>query len=191
MGFRGFLRFGWVGALTVVGVLGAAHAQDGVTVTNAEDSTDMTRKVQLTPQEMAKEATKILGGMDTAQRNVGRMLEEAKEENDVVKVLCLDDNLSQMGVARRAAGERSQSLSDAVGLNDQEGATHAYTLLVVLNERVTQLSAEANQCIGTEAAFVGDSRVSVDIDPNLPEDPSGYPENPIITVPPSCVSCVL
>jgi hypothetical protein len=174
MGFRGFLRFGWVGALTV-GVLGAAHAQDGVSVSDAEDSANMTREVQLTPQEMAKEATKILGGMDTAQRDVGRMLEEAKEERDVVKVLCLDDKLSQMGIARRAAGERSQSLSDAVGLNDQ----------------VTQLSAEANQCIGVEAVFVGDSRVSVDIDPNIPEDPSGYPENPIITVPPGCVSCVL
>jgi hypothetical protein len=172
--------------------LSAAHAQDGVTVTNAEDSsTDATREVQLAPQEMAQEATKILEGMDAARRGVGRMLEEAKEERDVVKALCLEDKLSQMDIARRAAGDRSQSLGESVRLNDQELATHAYSILVVLNERVAQLSAEANQCIGVEAAFVGDSRVSVDIDPNIPDDPSGYPENPIITAPPGCVSCVL
>jgi len=192
MRFRGFLRFGWVGALAVAGLLGAAYAQDGVTVTNVEDSSaDMTREVQLSPQEMAKEATKILEGMDAAQRDVGKMLAKAKEERDVVKVLCLEDKVSQMELARKAAGERSESLNEAVGSQDKELATHAYTILVVLKERVAQLSAEANQCIGVEAGFVGDSRVSVDIDPNIPEDPSDYPENPIITVPPGCVSCVL
>jgi len=82
-------------------------------------------------------------------------------------------------------------LVEAVAVQDHELATHAYTILVVLSDRMTQLSAEASQCIGVEAGFVGDSQISISIDPGIPKDPSGYPDSPINTVPPECVSCVL
>ncbi len=193
MQVRGFLRFGWLGALTMVGVLGAAYAQDGSATppTTADSSAEMKRDVQLSPEEMAKEAATILSDMDSAAQNVRKMLAKAREERDVVKSLCLDDKLTQMDVTRRSAGERVDALRQATARQDRELATHEYTILVVLKERVAQLSAEANQCIGVEAGFVGDSKVTVDIDPNLPsEDPSEYPYNPIITVPPGCVSCV-
>jgi hypothetical protein len=60
----------------------------------------------------------------------------------------------------------------------------------VLRQRVDQLTAEANQCIGQEAGFVGESAVTSTIDPNLPqEDPSEYPNTDIIVEVPACSSC--
>jgi hypothetical protein len=119
------------------------------------------------------------------------MLGKAREENDVVKALCLDDKLSQLHVTQQSASERAKSLRLAAARQDQGLASHDFTIMVVFKERVAQLAAEANQCVGVEAGFVGDSTITVDIDPNLPsEDPSEYPINPIISVPPGCVSCV-
>lgn len=193
MQIRGFIKFGLIGALAVGGLLGAAYAQEGAAQPAPTDgaSAEMKREIQLSPEEMSQEADKILNGMDVATKNVRNMLAKAREQRDVVKALCLDDKLTQMDVTRRSAGERAEALEQAVSRQDKELATHEYTILVVLKERIQQLSAEANQCIGVEAGFVGESKVTVDIDPNLPaEDPSEYPENPIITVPPGCVSCV-
>ena len=193
MRIRGFIQFGLTGAVVAAALLGAAYAQESGAEAGAAEpaSAEMRRDVQLSPEEMSAEADKILSGMDLAANNVRKLLAKAREERDVVKALCLDDKLTQMDVTRRSAGERSDALNQAVERQDKELATHEYTILVVLKERVEQLSAEANQCIGVEAGFVGETKVTVDVDPNLPaDDPSEYPENPIITVPPGCVSCV-
>ena len=192
MQIRKFLRLGWVGAIAAAGILGAAYAQDNPAQPPAGTAADTARNVQLRPEEMNTESDKILAGMDSAARNVRKMLSGAREKNDVVKALCLDDKLTQIDVAQRSATERAAGLRQAASRQDQELATHEYTIMVVLKDRVQQLTAEANQCIGVEAGYVGATKITVDIDPNIPsDDPSEYPENPVITVPPSCVSCVL
>jgi hypothetical protein len=151
----------------------------------------MNRDVKLSTEEMVKESDAIIAGAETAARNVQKMLGKAREERDVVKALCLDDKLSQLHVTQQSAAERAKSLRLAAARQDESLASHDFAIMVVFKERVAQLAAEANQCVGVEAGFVGDSTITVDIDPNLPsEDPSEYPTNPIISVPPGCVSCV-
>ncbi|HNT00333.1 MAG TPA: hypothetical protein PLJ27_10855 [Polyangiaceae bacterium] len=192
MRLQRFFKFSWILALAAGGVFGAAQAQEATAPAQpASPSVESPREPQLSMDEMAKEAKSILRAMDADLVVVSKMLGKAREERDIVKVLCLEDKLSQMEVTRKNAGERSESLQGAVRAQDKELAKHAFTLLTVLKERMAQLSAEANQCIGVEAGFVGDSQVTVDVDPTLPEDPSEYPSSPIIMIPPSCVSCVL
>jgi len=50
----------------------------------------------------------------------------------------------------------------------------------VLNERVNALVSEANQCIGEETGFVGESAVTVQVEgvPNV--DPSEPPTAPVV-----------
>ncbi|MCL2823122.1 MAG: hypothetical protein FWD57_03945 [Polyangiaceae bacterium] len=148
-------------------------------------------RVNLTPAEMAKGAAGILREMDDSRTAVAKMLDKAREDRDVVKVLCLDDKASQMESARAAAGERSESLQDAVAAQDTELAVHAYTILLVLQDRFSQLSSEANQCIGVEAGFIADSEVTWGVDPGIPEEPTNFPANDLNSIPPDCVSCVL
>src|SRR5688572_8378017 len=110
------------------------------------------RKTQLTPQEQLAEANKHQSRMDGAAAGVRKMLEEARRQRDVVKTLCLNDKLSQIDVANRSARDRRQQLQAAVNRNDAELANHEFTILTVVRQRVEQLVAEANQCIGEESA---------------------------------------
>jgi hypothetical protein len=191
MQFRGLFKFSWLGAATLVGLLGVASAQEEGMPPAADASVEMNRDVQPSPAEMVKESDAIAADAQAASKNIQKMLDKAKEDRDVVKSLCLEDKLSQLHVIQQSVGERAKSLREAVATQDRDLASHNYTILLVFKERVAQLAAEANQCIGVEAGFVGDSTISVDIDPNIPsEDPSEYPDNPIISVPPGCVSCV-
>lgn len=152
------------------------------------------RKTSLSPQEQLTESAKHIGRMEAAATGVRKQLEEARRQRDVVKTLCLNDKLSQIDVATRSARDRRQQLQGAVTRNDVELANHEFTILTVLRQRAEQLVAEANQCIGEEAAFVGDTRVTTTIDPAIPPDETPYPPvtDPTTVVnPPQCASCTL
>lgn len=151
------------------------------------------RKTSLTPQEQLAESAKHLGRMEQAAGGVRKMLEEARKQRDVVKTLCLNDKLSQIDVAIRSGRDRRTQLQAAVNRNDSELSNHEFTILTVLRQRSEQLVAEANQCIGEEAAFVGDTRTKVTIDPSIPPDETPYPPtDPTLVIgPPPCTSCTL
>jgi len=151
------------------------------------------RKTSLTPEEQLAESAKHLGRMEQAAAGVRKMLEEARKQRDVVKTLCLNDKLSQVDVAIRSGRDRRTQLTAAVGRKDTELANHEFTIITVLRQRSEQLVAEANQCIGEEAAFVGDTRTKVTIDPSIPPDETPYPNtDPTLVIsPPPCTSCTL
>ena len=150
----------------------------------------LARTVTVAPEEQLAQTDQFLGQMETARTTIRRMLETARSQRDVVKTLCLNDKLNQMDVALRSARERRQALELAVGRRDADLANHEFTILSVLRQRSEQLTAEANLCIGKEAEYIGDSAVSGSIDPGLPEeDPSEYPNEPVIVEPPVCSSC--
>lgn len=194
----------WLSAFGLLAVLaGPAGAQPGGAPPaggggggaggGANGAVGFERKTQLTPQEQLAEAAKHLGRMEQAAGGVRKMLEEARKQRDVVKTLCLNDKLSQIDVAIRSGRDRRTQLQQAVARNDSELANHEFTILTVLRQRVEQLVAEANQCIGEEAAFVGDTRVKTTIDPSIPPDETPYPNNdPTLVIgPPLCTSCTL
>jgi hypothetical protein len=157
----------------------------------ADANAGLSRQVNLSPKEQLAQSDGFLSRMEGGRGSVRRQLESARAQRDVVKTLCLNDKLNQIDVAIRSARERRQALELAVARNDADLSNHEFTILSVLRQRTDQLTAEANQCIGQEAGFVGDSAVTSTIDPNLPQDdPSQYPNPDVIVEPPSCTSCV-
>jgi hypothetical protein len=175
-----------VTAAVVLGVAGSATAQQAA-AGRSDAQVGFERRPQLSPQEELVQADTILGHIDAAAGTVRRQLEGARAARDVVKTLCLNDKLSQIDVANRSARDRQTALQAAAQRSDAELSTHEFTIMTVLRQRVDQLSAEANQCIGEEMAFIGQTQVTTSIDPNLPgEDNTAYPptDPTLITEPP-------
>lgn len=152
----------------------------------------LARQVTLSPAEMRVQADAFVARMDGARGIVRRMLETARAQRDVVKTLCLTDKLNQLDVAIRSSRERKQSLDAAVVRSDADLSAHEFTILSVLRQRTDQLTAEANQCIGTTESYIGEkAEVTVQIESNMPqEDPSQYPVTSVIVQPPTCASCI-
>jgi hypothetical protein len=170
-----------VAGLTV-GALNAASAQQPADPPAPDITTQ--RDVSLSPKQMLTEAESYLPTMEQGASFVRKQLGDAREAKDVVKVLCLNDKLSQIDVAIRSARDRMPNLKSAADRNDNDRARHEFTVIQVLRDRVRALVAEANQCIGEETGFVGESDVTVDIDPTIPDDPSDFPDDPIVSQPP-------
>ena len=170
-------------------IYGVADAQTTRASVGAETSVGMQRQVNLTPQEQLAQADTFVAQMGVTGSSVRRMLEQARAQRDVVKTLCLNDKLNQIDVATRSAQDRRAQLEQASARHDADLANHEFTILTVLRQRVEQLRAEANQCIGEESVLFGETKVITTIDQNLPhEDPSSYPDNPIVSVPPVTAS---
>lgn len=195
------MRFGsslkWLFAAGVTAYVASASAQSPVVRPPAPNSPDaqvgFQRKTSLTPQEQLLEGQKHVARMQQAGAGVRKQLEEARKGRDVVKTLCINDKLSQVDVATRSGKDRSANLKAAVARNDAELSNHEFTILTVLRQRVEQLVVEANQCIGEDSAFIGDTRTRVSIDPTIPDEQAPYPAtDPTLVVgAPQCVSCTL
>jgi hypothetical protein len=172
--------------------IAAAQAQGQAAAPPPDVSAGMTREVNLTPAEEVAQGTSFLARMDGARNQVRTSLEKARLARDVVKTLCLNDKLNQLDVAIRSARERNQSLQAAASRSDADLAKHEFTILSVLRQRADQLSAEANQCIGQEAGFVGESAVSFTVENGIPSDPSIFhdPNDGVIAALPPCASCI-
>src|SRR5690606_29991535 len=120
---------------------------------------------------------------------VRQQLTLARQERDVVKVLCLNDKLNQINVALASANDRQRALEAMIQGKNNDGAKHEHTIIVVLRSRVDTLVAEANQCIGEELGYLGETAVSIDIDPEIPDtDPADFPQEPIIPGGPTIIS---
>lgn len=170
-------------------VLGVAGAQtSGMAITAAEVPPG--GEGNLSPPQQLVVGKQSYEHMQQAQGIVRASLEQARAARDVVKTLCLTDKLNQMDVATRTAHDRVGSLASAVEANDTDRSRHEVMIVLALRDRVDQLAKEANQCIGEELGFIGQSELKVDIDPNIPDNnPDQLGADPgIIDVPPDLSS---
>jgi len=183
----------WITAAAVVlGASGSATAQSPAGGSTASPQVGFERRPTLTPQDELNQADVIISRMNQAAATVRRQLDTAREARDVVKSLCLSDKLSQIDVAGRSARDRQTALQAAAQRGDTELSNHEFTMLTVLRQRAEQLTAEANQCIGEDLSFVGQTEISIQY-PALPgDDTTQYPSTdpPTISVPPISVSPV-
>jgi hypothetical protein len=188
-----------IGAASVFfGASGFAQAQDAAapaapaTAPPADPAANagLARQVTLTPQEMVTQADGFLQRMEAGRSTVAKQLAKARQDRDVVKTLCLNDKLNQLDVAMRSAGERRNALELAAKRGDGDLSNHEFTILGVLRQRSDQLLAEANQCVGEEAGFAGESAVSMTVD-GVPDDEADVPDFGVVVEPPQCSSCFL
>jgi len=150
---------------------------------------DSQQDVNLTPAQMLQRARSFKPMMDSDAAGVQRQASDAKQKHDVVKTLCLSDKLSQIHVAVSTAAGRIETLEAAVNHNEADRAKHEFTIVQVLKDRSSALVSEANQCIGEETGFIGESTVTVTIDPSIPDtDPSNFPADPLVSQPPTLSS---
>jgi hypothetical protein len=172
------------GALLVFGSAAAQTGPAGTVDVKAPSATSPSDQTALAEQYIAK--------MQASSTRVRHLLDEARRAKDVVKTTCLSDKLAQIEVALKSARERSASLKAAIARGDTDVRNHEFSVMNVLRQRSEQLDAEANQCIGEELGFPGETKSSYTVDPNIASvDPGSTVVDPgtvIVLTPPNAVS---
>jgi hypothetical protein len=176
-----------VAAVGSKGLLGAPAQQ----LFGAAATVQTEREVDLSPEQQLVNAKQIMMKMEQGAATVRTMLEQAQAARDVVKAMCLKDKLAQIEVAKRSGRDRILTLQSAVDAKDKDRSRHEFMIMQVLRDRVEQLVKEANQCIGEELGFVGESQVTLRVNPDIPDnnpddlgsDPDIISETPVYVSP--------
>lgn len=174
-----------------LGGLGFAVAQTGngantAAAGNGEAGMDVTQRANLTPQQQLEEAQEIVEKGNNVSRQVASMLDEARQERDIIRVTCLNDKLTQINANLRTATTRAEALEDAVEAQDAPRRNHEFTVLTVIAQKLQTLEREAQQCIGEDIFETGATTVETTVDDQDPVDPDELPdlEVPVPVLPP-------
>lgn len=107
-------------------------------------------------------------------------LEEARSSKDVVKLNCVNEKLTQIKGLLRISEQSDMQLQEAIARKEGVTATHEFTKLQIAQSKVSQLRAEAEDCIG-QLAFRTDENLSVEVEvPDyLPSNDPTHVDNPV------------
>ena len=180
------LILGLVAAIALAsGGLGYAVAQDGDDEGEEQDGeVDARRRANLTPEQQRAEATKIQNRGNDLSRRVQSMLDEARQEGDIIRVTCVNDKLTQVNANVRTLEQRVEAFDDAVESMDNGRRNHEFTVIIVLGQKFVVLDREAAQCIGQDIFNTGATTVTTEIDPGSPtDDPFVIPAGSPVVIP--------
>jgi hypothetical protein len=136
----------------------------------------------LSPAEMVNQSKEYLHGMGDVIKRIQALQEEAKRQKDIIRLNCVTDKLVQARVNENIAEQSMATLQESVVKNDPGAETHEFTRMTIVNQKVTVLGAEAENCIGEDLSFVGATRVDVEVDPNIPQYDPTQPGSPFIDI---------
>jgi hypothetical protein len=103
-------------------------------------------------------ADAVVNRIRAAARQVAALLEDAKQERDVLRATCLSDRLAQARTVIAAAERASSALHEAIAAR-QEGAEVELSALEVAGLHAAQARAEADRCVGALPHAVDGTRV--------------------------------
>lgn len=163
-----------------------AEPQGQETGTPAVDVT-VPQRADISPQEMLTQAQMYRTNMMQTSQRLNQMVDDARKQKDVIRLNCLTDKVVQSNANMNILEKALQSLQDAAARNDQGAATHEYTRITIVNQKVQILGAEAEGCVGEELQFVGATKVDVEVSPDVRKDDGTQPGtlDPVYERPPA------
>ena len=132
----------------------------------------------LSVPEMNNQSREYQQNMSSVLKRIHALEETARKQKDIIKLNCVMDKQVQAKVNASIADQAMANLQENVARADEGGRTHEFTRLTIINQKITVLGAEAENCIGEDLSFVGATRVDLDIDPNIPRDDPTQPAVP-------------
>lgn len=110
---------------------------------------------------MASTVRDQLNSATTLSVSVESMLNRARTDNDTVKILCLDDKLTQIRALLKGIEGRAQSLESAISAKDTTSARHQFVILQVSFNKINGLRVQADACVGNSDIVSGVSETEV------------------------------
>jgi len=136
----------------------------------------------MTGADMLDKADRDIVDMKQTLKQVLQRVGDARNENDIVKLNCVNEKLVQIKGLLKVAEQADIGLQEAVARKDP-GAESDYEKVRIARTKVDQMGAESQACVG-QLAYVVDEKTQVEV-----ETPSGFPGgNPTNWAPPAPVS---
>ena len=133
---------------------------------------------RLTPAARQDRAHQALEKMRGLVSQVAKVVQQAKDEKDLVKLNCANEKLAQVQGLLRVGEQAETELRGSVARKEEDAQDRSLARVGIAGRKIGQLFVEAQQCIG-QFAFYTDEKTVVDV-----EEPTGLPRDPANPAPP-------
>ncbi len=138
---------------------------------------------KLSDKEMLQKSQEYIKKMKGIYKEILSLLEDARKEKDVVKINCINENLTAIKALLKIAEQSDVELQEAVIKKDEIVAQHEYEKVEIAYQKAKSLNQEANACAGKISMTPGETKVEVEEPKDITErDPTEEPKKDIIVV---------
>jgi hypothetical protein len=142
----------------------------------AQEAAAVEDKKPLSSDEMIAQAEGVVESAEALSTTVAGLIREATDDNDMMKVTCLNDKATQID---GNLGTAQQHLATLRKTADAGVRAHEHTMIMVIGQKLEVLGQEAGQCVGKDLYETGETTVDTVTDPDI----LGYEKDP--SVPPT------
>jgi hypothetical protein len=146
------------------------------------------QKSTISPDAMLGQGREYRKQIEAITLQVQAQVNAAKKDQDVIRLNCLLDKLTQVKVNGNMMDQALQSLQECVARRDESAELHEYTRVTIINQKAQVLRTEADGCVGAETNYVGPTKVVVETPPGLQESvdqpPASEPPIAVVVRPP-------
>lgn len=122
---------------------------------------------KLTIPQMLAQNDKAQAEMSNALKVSLAVLTQARGRKDIVLVNCVNERVTQIKGILRVAQEAGTRLQENAATSNTEGARVDFTQVVMARERIVALRVQAQNCVGSESFYGGETEVVTDINPEM------------------------
>jgi|DewCreStandDraft_4_1066084.scaffolds.fasta_scaffold00284_30 hypothetical protein len=150
-------------------------------------ASEFERAAALPDAEKIERSSQYLAEMKQILGSVLKLLKEARDEKDVIKVNCVNEKLTSIKGLIRISEQADVALQEAVAKGESDTSAHEFHKLVISHQKIKILKTEAEQCVGELAFAVGKTSVEVEVDRDVvpQDDPTmvPLPDTPVVRPP--------
>jgi hypothetical protein len=137
------------------------------------DEIKFRKPLDLTPEQMAERADKMMGEISAHLRRGYDLMQEARKKKDIIQLNAVNEKVMQMKGFNRVAMDLLQKMKKAIAAGKLDEAKSIFTKITIAFERVAILRKEAEASIGETLRYTGETEVDVEFDGTLPpRDPT-------------------
>jgi DNA-binding phage protein len=142
-------------ALAFVALAGSeVRAQDPSGVTS-----DLERTASTTPQEKISYAESSNEEIRDAEKQITRLLEQARKDNDAEAIECLANRLTSVRALLQVSESAEVAMRDSIAAGLVEKANHEFRKIAVAISKTRMLLAEAQRCASEQQVEPGQTLV--------------------------------
>ncbi len=124
----------------------------------------------MTAQQKSDRVAAILVQVKETHAFAMDKLKQAKSDNDLVQVNCVNDKLARIKGFLKISERAKKSLQNAIRGRDDGLVQHEFARMSLIADRVENLRLQVEGCIGELSQYTGDSKVTVAVDPDIRQD---------------------
>ncbi|AKF10484.1 hypothetical protein [Sandaracinus amylolyticus] len=122
------------------------------------------------PAAAQERSSEVVRTLERSATRIQHLLGETRRAGDVRRASCVDEQLSQLTATLRLALERQHRANRHEDRGDRVMAERERALITRLSARGQELEREAQLCVDPDALEGNRTRVTVLIDPDVPDD---------------------